>query len=245
MKNFIFSTLVLLCISVAAFGQIEEKMKKEGVVRGTILKNGGKIEGFIKIEGTVYEMNTKEWFPAPWEFQDGIKFIPTDVFEKNEKIKNKLFDKYEPKDCDGYIYDDMEFESVKYADMSAVGMGMIPKKVFMRKISEDKISLYQFFATPPSVTTGPDGFKPFYEECNIIQWVYKIGEDDKLKLVNNLNIEKELSDCPMVVEKQAKGEYKAVGDEENQSKMNKLINNSVFKEQVRLMAIADYNENCK
>jgi hypothetical protein len=60
-----------------------------------------------------------------------------------------------------------------------------------------------------------------------------------------LNIEKELADCPMVVEKQSKGEYKAIGSEGESSGLNKLVNNVAFREEVRLMAIEDYNKNCK
>ncbi|MGQ1947672.1 hypothetical protein ACT3CD_11300 [Geofilum sp. OHC36d9] len=243
MKKLLINLFFILSISTSVFCQIEEKMKDEGVVSGVIYKNGGEIEGYIKMTGMAY--TNEEWFPAPWQFQSGIKFIPKDVFEKNEKIKNKFYEKYGAKDCDGYRYDTLVYESVKYADMSAVGMNMLPKKMFMRKVSEDKISLYHYFNTPPAVVSGSEGFEPYYLECANILFVYRIGKDGKLKLVNDLNIEKELSDCPMVLEKQSKGEYKIVGSKEESSGFNKLVNNSVFREEVRLQAIEDYNQNCK
>ncbi|MBN1185795.1 MAG: hypothetical protein JXB49_26170 [Bacteroidales bacterium] len=52
-------------------------------------------------------------------------------------------------------------------------------------------------------------------------------------------------DFPIVVEKQSKGEYKVVGSEEESSGLNTAFINSVFREQVRLIAIEDYNKNCK
>jgi len=76
MKKLLLS-IVLICFSILSFSQIEEKMKKEGVVEGTILKDGGTIEGFIKKRGKAWA-NDKT-FPAPWEFQSEIRFIPKDV----------------------------------------------------------------------------------------------------------------------------------------------------------------------
>lgn len=243
MKKSIICLFFILSIPVFCFSQIEDKIKKEGVVPGVIYKNGGEILGYIKKTGMTYTNNKS--FPAPWQFQSGIKFIPMDVFEKNEKITNKFYETYEPKDCDGYKYDTLVFESVKYADMSAVGMNMLPKKMFMRKVLENKISLFHYFNSPPVVVSGPEGFEPYYIDCAKVNLVYRIGNDGKLKLVNDLNVEKELSDCPMVVEKQSKGEYKAVGSEGESSRLSKLVNNAIFREQVRLMAIEDYNNNCK
>lgn len=234
--------LAVVFFSFPAISQLSDKMEKEGVVSGTIFKNGGKIEGYIKKTGTAWTEGTA--YPAPWEFQSGIKFIPKDVFENNEKIKNKYFETYEPKDCEGYLYDTLYYESVKYADMSAVGLNMIAQKVFMLRILEDKISLYNYFNTPPSVVSGEETFAACYEECAEVQWVYRIGSEGKLKLVNDMNIEKELADCPLVTEKQANGEYKVIGQEGKSSGGNKLLNNLAFRVEVRLMAIDDYNANC-
>lgn len=242
MKKIVFSIL-LLSFSMLSFGQLEEKMKAEGVVEGVIIKKGEEIKGFIKKEGTAWA-NDKT-FPAPWEFQDEIRFISEDDFIKLKKIKRKHYSKYGPKDCDGYIYDGQLYESVKYSDMSAVGLNMLPVRMFMHKALEDKISLYYFFETPPPVVSGPDGFEPYYIECGKSQLVYKIGDDGKLKMVGNMNVEKELADCPMVVEKFKNNEYKTIGDEDNDSKLNKFVNKAIFKSNAVFMAIEDYNKNCK
>ncbi|PIB36469.1 hypothetical protein BFP72_14215 [Reichenbachiella sp. 5M10] len=243
MKKISTSLLLVLFVSVSAFCQIEEKIKKEGVVPGVIFDGEKEIEGYFKRTGTAY--SDGKAFDAPWQFQDKMKFIEKDVFAKAEKIKNKLYESYEAKNCSGFRYDTLTYASVKYADMSAVGMDMLPKKMFMRVVSEDKISLFHYFDSPPSVVSGPEGFEPYYIDCAKPNLVYRVGEEGKLKLVNDMNITKELADCPMVVEKQEKGEYQVVESNEEASGGNKFLNNMMFKEQVRIMAIEDYNANCE
>jgi hypothetical protein len=244
MKKSALCLLFAVSFSMLAYGQLEEKIKEEGVVSGIVYKNGEEIHGYFRKTGTTWSRDVI--YPAPWEFQNGVKFIPKDVFEKTEKIRNKMYASIEAKDCDAFKYDTLMFESVRYADMSAVGMNMLPKRMFLNKVIDDKISVYYHYYSPPSVVTGEEGFAPYYIECGKPNVVYKIGEDGKLKLLNSLNIEKELEDCPTVVEKHANGEYKVLGGEgEARSGFNKLLNNAVFREDIRLQAIVDYNENCK
>ncbi len=245
MKRVFFLSVITLLLSSSSFCQIEKKMKAENVVKGIVYKNGKEIQGYIKKTGIEYTSDKS--FPAPWQFQSGIKFIPADVFEKNEKIKNKFYDKYRPKDCDGYKYDTLLFETVKYADMSAVGMNMIPKKMFMRKIVDDKISIFFHYASPPSVV-GPEGFEPYYLECAKENIVYRKGKSGKLKLVNNLNIRKELNDCPYIMEKygKKKDQAKEINKEEGNDKIpSGFARNFLFREDFRLNVIEEYNNNCK
>ena len=179
-------------------------------------------------------------------FQQSIRFIEKNAFETAEKIKNKDYTKYDAKDVQGYKYnnDSLIFESVKYADMSAVGTGMLPKMKFMRKVSEDKISIFHNYQVPPPVGEVSN-LREIYIENQTPDLVYRIGSDGKLKLVNSLNVEKELSSCPVVVTKYKNNEYKAVGTEESQSNANKFLNKAIFRDAVRLMVIADYNQQCQ
>ncbi len=246
MKKITCAMLLLVMATTFSFAQNEEKMKNEGVVKGTIYKNGGEIEGYIKIMGSTYWK--EKWYDAPWQFQDVIKFIPKDVFEKNEKIKGKFYEKYEAKDCDGYKYDTLIYESVKYADMSAVGMNMLAKKMFLKKVCDNKISIFEHYSKIPEVGVYQEGeYEKLIADCQQVNMVYRIGKNGKLKLVNSLNIAKELSDCPRVVEKNENGEYKAIEakDGGKGSGFNRLMNNTIFRDQVKLLAIEDYNNNCK
>ncbi len=242
MKRSLFIQLILLVVPYLAFGQLEAKMAKQDVVPGAIYRGGEKIDGYIKMTGTTWTAD--KTFSAPWQFQGPIRFIPKDLFETSEKIKGKMYEYCKPGDIDAYEYGGNYYESVKYADMSAVGTNMLPQKMFMLRVLEDKVSLYQFFNSPPTVITGEKSVEEYFTECAEPQWVYRVGPDGKLKLVSDMNIEKELADCPMVAEKQSNGEYKVLGKEGQNSGGNKFVNNTLFRVEVRLMAIEDYNTNC-
>jgi hypothetical protein len=228
MKQLVFLT-VLLSLFITVNAQIEEKMKAERVVKGAIFQDGQEIEGYIKSLGQVYSHNTQQYYPAPWEFQGNINFIPKDVFENTVKISGKLYKKYGPKDISGYRYEDLEFESVKYADMSAVGMNMIPKKMFLRRITNDKVSVFYHYDTPSSVVVGGT-FEEAYAECAQERVVYRKGIDGKVKLITGIKgintNDKDFADCPYVAEKKANGGYSG----------NHL--------DIILAVIEDYNTNC-
>ena len=233
----VFLSLILVCLSVSIFAQsksLEQKIKDEDVQECVLYKGGEEIQGYIK-KMVVYDYETI--FPAPWLYQKQIRFIPKDIFEKTEKIKGKMYVSYEPKDCDGYKCDSKEYVSVKYSDMSAVGMSMIPKKIFMQKVLDGKVSIFYHYQEPPVVMTGSAA--PYYIECGKEEIVYQIGENGKLKLLNNLNIDKEMADCPYVIDKWSKGEYNKVA---GKKVLSVILNDNLNK---KVEAILDYNSNCK
>ena len=229
MRKLIVITMVLFGFVATANGQIEEKMQKEGVVQGAIYKDGQEIEGYIKKKGTVSGVTNSNTYAAPWDFQSDIRFIPKDVFEETSKLQAKMYKKYGPKDIEGYRYEDMEFESVKYADMRAVGMNMIPKLMFLRRITNNKISIFYYYQSPGSVVAG-GSMEQEYQNCAKELVVFRKGKEGKVKMVAEglyaINIEKELGDCPYVKEKHERGEYKGRNLES------------------RLEAIYDYNRHC-
>lgn len=167
------------------------------------------------------------------------------TFENTAKLKLKHYEKLDAKDIEGYRYaDTLVYESVRYADMSAVGTGMIAKRKFMRKIHDNKISLFLHFQSPPPVGEVSE-LERIAAECRANpELVFRLGKDGKLKLLTSLNVSKDLADCPTVVRKFENNEYKAVGDETSASKANKLLNKVVFREEVRLLVVEDYNNTC-
>jgi len=247
MKKF-YIIVLSIAIPLFSYAQDSEVKGESDLISGSISKKGKTVEGYFKPVGTAY--TNGKTFDAPWQFQGNMKFISAEDFDKksakNSKLKNKDFEKLGPKDIEGYTYDLFTYRSVKYSDASALGTGMLAKKLFMRIIDEDKISTFHFFASPPPVATGEAGFEPHFIECAKEQVVYRIGDDGKLKLVANMNVKKELADCDLVVQKQKDGQYQAVGSKNDKpSKLNQLINKQGFGEETRLMAIHDYNENCE
>jgi hypothetical protein len=229
MKKVLFTTVVLFGICSMAHGQIEEKIQKEHVVQGAIVnKNGEEIAGYIKIKEPVYGEVTKKPYPAPWSYQDNIRFISKDVFENTPEIKSKQYKKYSAKDISGYWYEGAYFEAVKYADMSAVGLNMFPKWMFLRRIVDGKISVFYHYDDPPTVLQG-ETFESYYDKCAEGHAVYRKGRDGKLKLIEGvagLKISKDWEDCPPVKEK-------FDGDVYSGSRLERC-----------LQAIKDYNENC-
>ncbi|UII28324.1 hypothetical protein LVD15_07815 [Fulvivirga maritima] len=233
-----------MLLSIPGFSQLDEKMDYEDVTHGVVIIKGKRVEGYIREKGTTYFDD--QIYDAPWSYQSAIRFVPKDVFEEKEKIKNKDYEKYDAKDIDGYIYypyegDSLVFESVKYADLTGVGTSMIPKKMFMRKITDDKISLFYHYSSPMSMGEV-SAMRQSYLDSKEPNLVYQT--EDKIRLVENLNVEKELSDCPAVVEKYKNNEYKAIGDENSNSGFNKFINKTAFRDKVRLLVIEDYNKTC-
>jgi len=247
MKKIILITLIIAAFYNSAKCQLDEKIRYEGVIVGSVIIKGKEIEGYIKRKGTTYSFVDEKRIPAPWEFQGDIKFIHKDVFENKDKIKNKDYNKYGAKDIDGYKYngDSLVFESLKYADMSAVGAAMLPKFKFMRVISKDKISLYHHHQTPPSIGESSE-MDRLAKEYAIPELVYKVGDSGKPRLVNNLNVEKELSDCPEVVQKHKDNKYGIGNEDENGEKsgISNFANKVLLRESVRLEVIQDYNATC-
>lgn len=254
MKKILFSLMFLLCVTTISFAQLANKIRAENVVEGTVFIDGDTIDGYFKRTGEawvddysreVYDSHgnltsDSKKVVAPWQFQSKMHFIPKDLFEKHVKIKRKYFEKCSAKNCDGFRYDTLIYESVKYADMSAVGMNMIPKRMFLRRVKDGNISLFLHFDTPPPVMKTKEVEK-YYKECAIPHIVYRKGKRGKLKMVGALNIEKELADCEYVSEKYKKGEY---GKAEAGSGFKKLLNNALRGDRAKFKAIQDYNANC-
>jgi hypothetical protein len=237
---FVLAFITLVCNT--AVSQRSQKMIEHDVIAGTITKDGKQIAGYLKLMGTESLMD--ENFSAPWDFQRDIRFMEKSAFDNAEKVRVKDFEKLGADEIEGYTYnnDSLVYESAKYADMSAVGAGMIAKKMFLRKVSTGKISLYHHFALPPAAGEVTN-LKEIYLENANPNLVYRIGADGKLKLVNSLNVKKELTDCPAVVEKFEKGEYGMEGSAEKKG-LAKLADKTVNRDAIRLAVIDDYNATC-
>lgn len=239
--------MVAVSTAYTSEAQQSEKMNYESVVAGAIIKDGKEIPGYIGMMGTTSVGTETTRYPAPWEFQSKIRFIEKQKFDQAEKIKNKDYEKLEPGDIDGYRYygrDTLIYESVKYADMSAVGMNMLAKKMFMRKVLDGKITLFHHFQTPLMIGEVSSIRNDVIEYANP-NVVYRQNADGKLKLLNSLNVKKELTDCPVVVAKYENNEYKVVGNEDNNSNSNNFLNKTLLRDGVRLLVVEDYNKTCK
>jgi hypothetical protein len=250
MVSFFKSTVfvIVLIYNSTAFCQIVQKTKDHNVVQGTIIRDGNKVEGYIvkmgreKIPFSMSETTHN----APWSFQKEILFIEKLKFESLAKVKYKDYEKLTPKEIDGYTYnnDSLVYESLKYGDLNSVGTGMIPKQLFLRKVFKSTISVYIHYTPPP--LNGPEekqiaDFKES-EKANLV-YHNKTGNSNA-KGISLINIQKELADCPKVVENYKKGNYKSRGLEKQGEYAEYLLNASE-QDIARLYAIAEYNrKNC-
>ena len=203
--------------------------------RGYIVKEDGtKIEGIIEAD-----------LQFPWNVQDDIKFFDPKLLEQG-KVKNKDKEKFGPKDIKGFGFDNVYFESQKYADMTAIGPASLGKYYFLERIEDGKIKLFRFFDSPPKVLTGGETFEQVYDNLrNSPRSLIKKG-DDKVKEATGF--EKLISDCPVVFEKFQKGEYGNYASNENQTGAGKLITklaNRGNSEQFIGAVVRDYNANMK
>jgi hypothetical protein len=240
----------LLGVVICANAQInlDLRIKKERVVKGIIVKDGKETEGYIK-KVTETRSDDGVRYNAFDNFQDAITFIPKDIFENTEKLKANMFVKYKPEDIDGYIYiyengDVLVYESVKYSDTSGgLGLKMIPKKTFLRLESKGKMSIYVYFIAPPPVLSDA---KYHYEAAEVPNIVYRLATetDASPKALEYLIVEKDLSDCPQVVEKYKNGEYNVVGKKGTESKFMKFVNKAAANDKMKEAALFDYNELC-
>jgi hypothetical protein len=186
--------LIALLFSVAIWGQNE---LEKGQYKGYVLTKKGKQEGIIWING---------WVDAPWSHQKKVFFITEEGFKKMKKNKRKYFEDYKPKDILGYGYEGADFVSVKYADLSAVGPDMLPKKYFLRASVQGKISVYRFYRTPPSVQSGEE-INRTNEEWAKDNEIVIVKGNEKAKNAERIEMVDIIGDCPTVKEKYLEGGY--------------------------------------
>jgi hypothetical protein len=235
--------VVMLMTSANLFAQLEEKIKNQRVVPATITRDGNKIEGYMIKMGTdeIPFTTSGTKFSAPWTFQKEVLFMEKSRFESMPKIKYKDYERLGPGDIQGYSYnnDSLSFESRKYANLNNPGLGMMPKLVFLRKLAKhSKISVYVHY-TAPSGNGPEDKQTAEFKDAAIPYLVYFKAGDDNAKGVGVLNIEKQLSDCPKVVEHYKKGDYKKQGTEREE--YGDYLANASDQDISKLYAIAEYN----
>ncbi|MDR1698837.1 MAG: hypothetical protein LBR75_03320, partial [Prevotellaceae bacterium] len=184
MKTKLLTLTAFLALFLTANAQvnIEERMKKENVVRGMIIQNGKETEGYIKKVNEKRSLDDVT-YNAFDKFQSDISFIPKNDFETAEKLTKKMYVKVEPKTAEGYKYiyesgDTLVYESVKYADKSEISLRMIAKPVFLRVESKGRLEIYTYYVSPPSLLIGNE-IREYYEAAGEPIIVYRRAGNEK------------------------------------------------------------------
>jgi len=244
MKLQLFTLTAFLGLFLGANAQInlDQRIKKEGVVKGIIIKNGKEEEGYIKKISETRRLD-EVTYQALDNFQYYIHFIPKSVFENAEKIKNNMYIKYRPEALEGYryIYADgttLVYETVMYSDKSSITLRMIAQPVFVRVESKGRVNIYTYYIAPPEMGYTAVDLKGAEEPQTLFR---KAGEKEA-KAIYSINVEKDLADCPKVVAKYKNGEYNVIGKKGSESKFMKVANKLKADDEMKLAALMEYNE---
>lgn len=243
-KRILLTAFALTVISTLfAQSDTEKKIKDQNVVPGSITRAGTKIEGYIIKMGKdrITSSTNQNLYDAPWTFQKEIRFIEKSKFESLPKVKWKDYEGVDASDIEGYSYnnDSLKFDSQKYANLNNPGLGMVPKMVFLRRVAKhSKISVYVHYTIPKANGPEESQLSNFKESTKPYLVYYKAG-DDNAKGVGLLNVEKQLGECPKVVERYKKGEYKSQGFE--RSEYGNYLANASDQDISKLYAIAEFN----
>lgn len=221
--------------------------------KGQIIVKGKKTEdGIIELQS----------LNDPWENQRTVRYIDEKTFKKG-KVKKKDWEKYKPKDIEGYKFGDRVFVTEKYtaiggaiqaADVNKVtavsgAIGSLSKNAhFMELVLDGEVKVYRFYNYPPeaSVQSGSSQIDAYQETLNDLRTYYevlvKVGKKGKVENFKNIKVEELLADCEEVKTKYMNKEYslKPTG----MNKLMKLGGGGFEFEQQVIELIKDYND-CK
>ncbi len=229
------SLFILLFVFPALFvySQYDFKMEQYDVQPGFIIKNGKKIDGYIKIKKNIVDFSGQP-HNAPWFAQYKIFFVPKNIFENKEKLSQNDFILYKPTDINAYKYGNDFYLSVKLISMGDLNVVPLANKYKFLKLIEDGIfqvfEYYPYLEPPASIQA--------IKNCNIPEYFYRKG-NGKIKYLNSLNVKKEMDDCPSLVKRFKKGAY-------GYSQPNEyLLLNHDDRTNIRFLVLLDYNHRCQ
>lgn len=226
-KCLVFMFVLMLSMLVTASVELEKKQYKGYIID----QDGAKIPGVI-------------WTKGPIRDQKSIDFIKEEDWDKLTKNKRKFFTEYKPKEIKGYGYNDTQYLTGKYADLSAVGFNMLSKLYFLKALSVGKINAYIFYEGKELKTEETPEALTIYLEDNKSILLQK--ENGKIKISESVNIPELIADCPEVKERYLNGDYGFKPKDDGEKKgLGKLLSKALDKKKLETCikgVIDDYNE---
>ncbi len=175
------------------------------------------LEGFVitnddkEVEGYFFN----EFVDAPWEVQDGIRFIPAALF-KEGKFDRKSVEKYSPKELKGMAVEKKLYIPILFSDISKLAngspLGAAAKKYFMEVVKDGKFKLLKYYEAPPStmVFSGSMDAKPNLDNLEVFTILLSPNEEKGKKLTTSA-LEDALMTNKATFDKYQKGEYSLNG----------------------------------
>ncbi|MCQ2236535.1 MAG: hypothetical protein MJZ18_05990 [Bacteroidales bacterium] len=118
----------------------EQKMKHEGLVKGTINLNGTDMpcyfHNIVNRPSIEFINNPMRFDRTDFLYDSDVKYLPKEVFDANDKIRNSMFVKVSVDEIKGYTYDD-KYKLITVPNIAReaplIG-GLANKNVFMMEL---------------------------------------------------------------------------------------------------------------
>ncbi|MCP9756878.1 hypothetical protein EGI26_17065 [Lacihabitans sp. CCS-44] len=205
------------------------------------------LEGFVitlddkEVEGYFFN----EFVNAPWEVQDGIRFIPASLFNDG-KYDKKSIEKYSPKELKGMAVEKKLYIPILFSDISKLAngspLGATSKKYFMEVIKDGKYKLLKYFEAPPStmVFSGSMDAKPNLDNLEVFTILLSPNEE-KGKRLTTSTLEDALMANKVAFDKYQKGEFSLNGKPVNVKRdmIDRMTAKSSLDKNINLEAIME------
>ena len=231
---------VILLVGFSAQAQDRDKMKLAGLVPGEItFENGKTMKGYIRQVGIqVINGVTME---AKWRLQHQVLFMMEHIFERRETFDKNCFIELQPKDLEQIKYNGEVYRKLIFLDHPnryCCEPRSVNTEVLVKVIAEERINLYEYYYRPCSNNAQVSMLNEI-DDPSEPDILWNTGNDKKAKRIAELNINKQLRSCPVVMEKLRNNGY--IPDAVKPSKSLKIKLRNKYRKQVMLMAVADYN----
>jgi hypothetical protein len=171
-------------------------------VEGMVITNDDK-----EIEGYFFN----EFENAPWEVQDGVRFIAASLYNDG-KFDKKSIEKYRPNDLKGLMFSSKIYIPALFNDVSKVltgnPLGATTKKYFLEVVMDGKYKVLSYCETPPSTMVFSGSTNPRINSDNLEKITVLLApNEDKAKKITTSYIEEILMPQKTIFERYVKGEF--------------------------------------
>jgi hypothetical protein len=160
-----------------------------------------------ELDGMVFN----EFTDRPWEVQDGIKFIPGNLFNDG-KFDKKSVEKYSPKELKAYTVNNKVYMQTTYSDISKLvngnPFGAAAKKLWLEVVMNGKYKILNYYEAPASVSlvSGKDWDKEKVPTAEPTKLLLIPGEE-KAKVMTTFNLEEAIEKNPALFKRYEAGDF--------------------------------------
>lgn len=175
-------------------------------VEGMVITNEDK-----EIDGYFFN----EFENAPWEVQDGVRFIASSLYNDG-KFDKKSVEKFTPKELKGLVVAGKIYIPALFSDVSKVingnPLGATAKKYFLEVIKDGKYKVLSYHEAPPTTMAFSGTMDPKVNTDNLEKLTVLLAPgEDKAKKITTSYLEEILATNKTLFDKYQKGAYSVDG----------------------------------